>query len=153
VRPLACLVALLLAGCKSLPPAEPVSLESFEPERWKDQRITLTGRVDALEWAIGDAGSFTFHLVGDRGDPWVLCSESGYNVLILSEVVNLLESAQRRGVPVTVTGTLKTGPSREIVKGSRLEVDRVEVERHVVNTDYRDYYRYPDWAVYGGGCR
>lgn len=141
-------LAAAAAGCRtSRPPATPLTFEDLSPDEWRDRRITLTGRVDGLDYAIsGEQGSFTFALVGSGPDETVLVSESGYNTLVMSEVVNLLTRAERRGVPVTVTGILRIGPFGEILAGSRLEIDTLSIEGNIIDTDHNDQRRYPVWG-------
>ncbi len=137
----------VVAGCSSRPTARPVDIDRLEAEQWEDRRITLTGQVDTLDWVLGEAtGSFTFLLVGSQPQSEILCSESGYNVLVLAEVVNLLKRAHSNGFPVTVTGTLRVGPHGELRSGQRLEVDTISILGNEIDTDYKDYYRYPSWG-------
>lgn len=144
---LAWFTAIVAVGCASRPPAEPVPFDNIDVREWKNKRIALTGRVDGFESFLGpDHGSMTFTLVGGAADDLVLCSESGHNVFVLTEVATLLLRAEDRGTPVTVIGTVRVGPYGEIQEGARLEMDSVRVDGNLIDTDHNDHARYSTWG-------
>ena len=142
---------MVFGSCRSpRPPAVPVELDRLETESLRDRRITVTGRVEAVEAALGtERVSFTFELVGSSTESRVTVSESGYNARVLAEVVTLLRRAEDKGFPVHATGWLRSGPHGELRNSRRLELDTLAIDGQVIDTDYRDGYRHSAWRPCG----
>jgi len=154
VAAFAAFAAFAATSCRTpRPRATPVSLDALVVEHdadrdragepWNHERITVTGRVEAVEPVLGvERASFTFELVGSAPEARLVAIESGYNVRVLSEVVALLRRAEEKGTPVHATGRLQIDAKAKTRRDARLEIDTLRIEGRVIDTDERDGYRY-----------
>jgi len=162
-----CLLGLMMALCFSCASsdsdsrtirdsAQDVSLKELlnEPDKYQDEIVRIKGyilgsefanssdNVDIFVLSITDEPIYIYQdnqLAFPNIKTKVRAAEDGYNSSILKDCHELILDAKKLGAPVYLIGTYKPGtPFHYYPTGIDLYLHQIQLDRHVVNTDYGD---------------
>jgi len=138
---------MFVAGCASTPTAADISAVTASPGQFKNRYIEITAPVLENSPPQGDVYRTWAFSIGASSAYRILATEEGYNPATIEKAYRLVEEARNAGDAVTVTGTLRVGPYRELESGVELELVSVRYGSTEINTDRgpfgrRDYHPY-----------
>jgi hypothetical protein len=126
---------LLLAACSTYRPPVEARIPQLGPDL-DGRRIAVRGRVVENRFSLNGYGTWSFTLESEGRR--VECFEAGTNTAVLRHAIDQVREAAERETPVTATGVYRVGPWKEMLRGSRIELERVEAEGVVIDTDHGD---------------
>ncbi|MCF6149001.1 MAG: hypothetical protein E3K37_10105 [Candidatus Kuenenia sp.] len=78
-------------------------------------------------------------MITEENGKRIHCFEDGNNPDVIIKCVNMAEEAKKNNERVSVTGRLRQGKYREILKGTVLEIKTFEYKNYKVDTDFGEY--------------
>ena len=136
--------------------AQDVTLKELlkEPAQYKDEIIRIKGYILGAEFANSsdDVDIFVLSITDEpiyiyqdnqlafpNIKTKIRAAEDGYNSSILKDCYELIRDAKKLGTPVYLIGTYKPGEAFHYYPtGIDLYLHQIQLDRHVVNTDYGD---------------
>lgn len=126
------------AGCAFGPPIKVSLVDVVDtPTLYRNKKIEFSGYVVRNEY-YGDR-FVSWQLIMEENGKRLHCFEEGNNPDVIIKCVNMAEEAKKNNERVSVTGRLRKGRYREILKGTVLEMKTFEYKDYKIDTDFGDY--------------
>lgn len=106
----------------------------MKPSLYRNKKVEISGYVVRNEYS-GDR-FVTWQLIMEENGKRIYCYEDGDNPDVIIKCVNLAEEAKGNNEKVIVTGRLREGGYREIIRGVILELDTFEYKDYKIDTDF-----------------
>ncbi len=125
-------------GCVYVPPMKVTVSDLVDiPSLYRNKKVEISGYVVRNEYS-GDR-FVNWQLIMEEDGKRIYCYEDGDNSDVITKCLNLAEEAKKNNEKVIITGRLRAGGYREIIRGTILEIDTFEYKGYKIDTDFGEY--------------